>query len=86
MVAEACRQVGGRSGDPPGVEPKRNGNSPDHRPRGWVLRPPWAVVDADVFTRIVAVRNPAWRELERYSGPLPPEAVEALELANEVLG
>jgi hypothetical protein len=78
--------VGHRGGDPSGVEPKRRENSSDHRPRGFVLRPPWAVVDTEVFARIVAARDPAWRDLERYSGPLPPEAVEALELANEVLG
>jgi hypothetical protein len=58
----------------------------DTRPRGFVLRPPWAVVDTEVFPRLVTDRNPAWRELERYSGPLPPEAVEALDLASEVPG
>jgi hypothetical protein len=58
----------------------------DTRPRGFVLRAPWAIVDTAVFARLVRDRNPAWRELERYSGPLPPKAVEALELANEVLG
>jgi hypothetical protein len=43
------------------------------------------VVDTSLLERSIAVRNPAWRELERYSGPLPDQALTALDLVRELL-
>jgi hypothetical protein len=46
-----------------------------------VLRPSDLVVDTNLLVWAVIASNADWQKLERYSGPLPPDAVAALEAA-----
>ena len=41
-------------------------------------------IDEHRLVWAVAELQPEWQELERYSGPLPPQAVRALEIAGEL--
>ncbi len=50
-----------------------------------MFRPPAAVVDTSSLERAVEARDPAWRGALPFTGPLPDEALAALELAGELL-
>jgi hypothetical protein len=55
---------------------------PEH---GFVLRPPWEVVDTCSLERGLAACSPGWRETGPFAPPIPNEALTALELARELL-
>ena len=49
-----------------------------------VLRGADRTIDEQRFVFGVGELQPGWPELERYAGPLPPQAVQALEVAAEL--
>jgi hypothetical protein len=49
-----------------------------------VLRSADRTIDEQRFVFSVGELQPGWPELERYAGPLPPQAVRALEVAAEL--
>ncbi len=50
-----------------------------------VLRGADKAIDEQRFVFGVGELQPGWPELERYAGPLPPQAVRALEVAAELV-
>ena len=50
-----------------------------------VLRDADGAIDEQRLVLGVGELQPGWAELERYSGPLPPQAVRALEVAAELV-
>jgi hypothetical protein len=51
-----------------------------------ILRGAGRAIDEERLVFDVGELQPGWPELERYSGPLPPQAVRALEVAAELAG
>jgi hypothetical protein len=51
-----------------------------------VLRGADMAIDEQRLVFGVGELQPGWPELERYSGPLPPQAVRALEVAARLAG
>lgn len=49
-----------------------------------VLREADRTIDEQRLVSGLGELQPGWPELERYSGPLPPQAVQALEVAAEL--
>jgi hypothetical protein len=50
-----------------------------------VLRDAGGAIDEQWLVLGVGELQPGWLELERYSGPLRPQAVRALEVATELV-
>ena len=50
-----------------------------------ILRDADLAIDEQRLVMGVGELQPGWSELERYSGPLPPQAVRALEVALELV-
>lgn len=51
-----------------------------------VLRGADRTIDEEWLVFRIAELEPGWPELERYSGPLPHQAVQALEVAAKLAG
>ena len=49
-----------------------------------VLRRADTAIDEERLVLGVGELQPDWTELERYAGPLPPQAVQALEVATKL--
>jgi hypothetical protein len=50
-----------------------------------ILRGPDGTIDEQRLVWDLGELQPGWAELERYAGPLPPQAVRALEVAAELV-
>lgn len=50
-----------------------------------VLRGAAGAIDEQRLVRGLEELQPGWRELERYAGPLPPQAVRVFEVAAELV-
>ena len=50
-----------------------------------MLRDADGAIDEQRLVLGVGELQPGWAELERYAGPLPPQAVRALEVAVELV-